>query len=345
MESLNKFFYDLKEKNISNNFKKCNFLEATKILTNKNLIEITNNLLNILSEILDINMIITPKIFLSSYLITFFSKDVLSSELNIKEKFIFDKSKELVDYIDHIDINLEELIKLSKKLNTYNYIFNKWKENDLDSQIEIYCDIYHDYENKIQEFIQKENESLSECINELKKLQNIPKNNIKKLIGNKNVEKILEKHNYLEKKYEKNIHKITKNYLKKIFWEEFKNNLNSDYPNYKIIIDLNKDILIYLENINNIDLFNQSKEYFYELNNNINNNLFSNYYILEFTIYLLNVANKCDSIDFGEKYNEFKINIDKLTESNFISEIVNIISFIMNRLELISDTIDKVKYK
>jgi len=63
------------------------------------------------------------------------------------------------------------------------YIFKNWLKKDTETQVHIYCDIYHDYNYKIQELIEKKDEVYDSYIQELEKLRNYTKSCIEKLFG------------------------------------------------------------------------------------------------------------------------------------------------------------------
>ena len=338
-----------KNYNISQKIKENDFYKSTQFIMNKELINIVRELLVSLKTILNIDIMIIPKIVLSSYLITYFSKDVLSTHLSEKEDFIFNKSKEFVYFIDNLDVDKMDndmLILFSKKINTYQFIFNNWKKNDLESQINIYCEIYHDYKHKTIELEKKNDPLLNTYIHELYTLMGETKTKIEKLVGNDKVEDTIYNYTYMDKTFDDNIYKIVKEKLKKAFWNNFKEQIESIPPNYIIFSGLNKTILEYLNTIynnNENEKFNEIKDFFIQIEEKLSSNLFSEYDVLEYTIFIVNKVQKLDSIGHDHIYNYYINELDNMNEDNFINTIVKILHFTMNRLEWISNTIHKVR--
>lgn len=88
------------------------------------------------------NIEIKSEIILSAYLIHLYPDDILSTNRNIMENFIKEKSDCIVDII--------ESNKLKDKKNIvvdYEKHFTDWKTKDVDSQIKIYLELYISYKN------------------------------------------------------------------------------------------------------------------------------------------------------------------------------------------------------
>ena len=109
-----------------------------------------------------------------------------------------------------------------KKLNTFKYVFKNWKKADKESQITIYCDMYHDYTNKINKLEKENDENKKEYIDHLKELQVKIKNTIGKLVGDDELENTINSHIYIEKTYDQSVNDMVQNLLRRAFWEEFK---------------------------------------------------------------------------------------------------------------------------
>jgi len=330
MENLQTLFNQFFKNELSTSLKNSSFTQSTYILLNKNLLNIVNN---IISECVNIvngnkNDFITSRQLLSAYLITYFQADVLSSQLSEKEQFIFNKSKELVLYIDTLKIEEESIICLIKKLNTYKYIFKNWLKNDADSQINIYCDIYHDYNCKIKELSNKKDPSLDVYIQELNKLKDTTKKYIEKLIGKDKVEDTIANYVYIEKTYDENVESMVKVYLKKAFWVDFKNRLLLQEPDYTVFNTIFNDIRSYTLNT---AIYQDIDEIITHIEIKINNGNLEHSTIIEYIKQLIDNIQRIDSNPNYEiiynKFNEISNN------KQFVDIVVYSMTLILNQLE------------
>jgi hypothetical protein len=203
--------------NINEQFKNNSFNKAINILTNKNNIQQTNNFLLSLQNLIKYEKeIISPKILLSSFLICYFHNDVLSEEKNDIDSFILDKSKFIVEITIKLSIqNKIEILTYISELNKFKHYFEQWKKKDLDSQLQIYKQMYFD----------------SQFNPEIK-------NKIQKLIGKEKTNKLLII----------TTDNIQKN-LKKAFWNNIKEEFENE--NYSQISSIIKDIKFFFILINN----------------------------------------------------------------------------------------------
>ena len=94
---------------------------------------------------------------------------------------------------------------------------------------------------------------------------------------------------------------------------------------------------------NENEKFNEIKDFFIQIEEKLSSNLFSEYDVLEYTIFIVNKVQKLDSIGHDHIYNYYINELDNMNEDNFINTIVKILHFTMNRLEWISNTIHKVR--
>jgi len=201
---------------IYNQFEEITFEESIKFLMKKKTIEQTKNFLNSLQSFINYEKeIIPPKILLSAFFIYHFQEDVLSEKKNDIDCFIYQKSKFIVEITKKLSIQSKiEILKYISELNKYKHYFNQWKIKDLESQLQIYKQMYYDSNFN----------------------PNI-KNKIEKLIG-------IEKTNELLIITESNIQKMLKN----AFWDILKQDFKKE--NYYQISSLIKDIKFYFCNIN-----------------------------------------------------------------------------------------------
>lgn len=85
------------------------------------------------------NLSISPKVILSSYMISLCPDDILSKERSPLEETLYQRSKELVVALE------QETETLQSKCHDYKMIFDSWKSKDLASQLDIYLDLYDNY--------------------------------------------------------------------------------------------------------------------------------------------------------------------------------------------------------
>lgn len=281
---------------IIHKFENITFLNATKILIDKNNIKNTQYFIQSLQNIISYDKeIISPKVLLSSFLIYFFHADVLSENKNDMDTFIFEKSNNIF----HNTINLSTENKMNifhyiSELNKFKYFFEQWKEKDLDSQLQIYKQMYFD----------------SQFNPEIK-------NKIQKLIGK-------EKTNELLVITEDNIQQN----LKKAFWniyrEEFENN------NYSNVLSIIKDIKYYFLKINK-HLQNKMDEYLDEELVSVYIQSHNFFQLFEMVKFCLIELKKLDAPVYDKQNQELQ-NINEINTENFIS----ILSFLLERLEFVS---------
>ena len=267
---------------IIHKFDNISFVNATNILIDKNNIQNTQYFIQSLQNIISYDKeIISPKVLLSSFLIYFFPKDVFSESKTDIDTFIFEKSKTIVKLTKQFSYqNKINIFHYISELNKYKYFFEKWKKEDLESQLQIYKQMYFD----------------SQFNPEIK-------NKIQKLIGK-------EKTNELLVITEDNIHQN----LKKAFWdilrEEFQNN------NYSNVLSIIKDIKYHFLKINT-HLQNKMDEYLDEelVSIYVNNNNFEQLFnILKFCLIELK---KLDAPVYDKQNQEFQ-NINEINTDNFI---------------------------
>jgi len=333
--------------NLSKTFKNNSFeIITNKIMINNYVLTTISKLINSLKQFTNLNNNkINCKLILSSYLIRYFTVDVLSSKLEDKEIILFEKSKELVNYLDNLNKN-ESIISLEtliKKINTYRLIFDNWKTKDLNSQIEIYCEIYYSYEKDIKKL--KEDEiNNKDFINNLENTKLIVKNSLENLIEKSEVENTIKNYKYIEKLYDNSLYNIVKKDLINIYWKNIYNDLKNDPKIYiqieSVIIDINK----YLEIIYN----NKKKNLNKYLNVNFIKDLIKNSKIQENDILsicttLLDELQKHDSKEFDIKISELKKKLNSISDDNeFVDISINVLSYCLDRLEWLSNTIKKI---
>lgn len=240
-------FHNLK---LSKNFKNKSFDKITCLIQNKYFKFTIHNFYSLLKNFNNYDKdLISSKTIILVYLITYFKNDILSLNLEAEEKILYEKSYELVNILDTISYNNDLFENLIKKLNTFSIIFNYWKKKDYKSQIDIYCEIYHNYNNKIN-LINKNNnieQDYQYYLEYLNNIKSISKQSIKNLVNysniNYNVDNIINNYKFKEKIYDNSINQIIEKYLKNIFFYNLYNELNKSPPEYQqfksIVIEIN----------------------------------------------------------------------------------------------------------
>ena len=336
-------FQDL---NLSKVFKNNSFeIVTTKIMMNNYLLKTIFNFINSLKILIEYDKnidIINPKIFLSCYLIKYFKEDVLSSDLQSKEITLFEKSEELVKYIDNIDISIKLFENLIKKLNTYKIIFNDWKSHDLKSQLDIYCEIYYNYANDIEKL--EDNDTNSDYRVYLENIKLIVNQAIKNLVGENKSQNIIDNYKFIPKIYDNTLDKIIKNNLKKIYWDILSSDLKKEIPKYNqiefILIDLNKYLnKIYSNTKDNVKWAYSNVD---DIRENINNDKFTNDDIINICKHLLNEILRLDIREYDCIISKMLERLDNINNINeFIKIIIEIFDYSFTRLESLSKIVLK----
>lgn len=333
--------------NLSNTFKNNSFdIVTNKIMTNNYVLTTISKLIDSYKQLTNYeNNRVNSKLILSCYLIRYFTNDVLSSQLEDKEIILFEKSKEFVNYLDNL--NEDEFIKdfetFIKKINTYGLIFYNWKNKDLKSQIDTYCEIYYSYQKDINKLKEDEVNNI-DFINNLENIKLIVKDSLKNLVGKSEVDNTINNYKYIEKLYDNSLYNIVKKNLKNVYWKNIYNDLQNDPKIYlqieSIIIEVNK----YLDIIYNNKTKNLNK--YLDVNfikNLIKDNEINENNVIFICSNLLDELKKHDSKEFDIKILELKKNLDSISEDKeFVDISINVLSYCLNRLEWLANTIKKI---
>lgn len=270
--------------NLSQTFKNNSFDKVILRMTDKTFIQETINFITSLQNFISYDKeIIPPKILLSAFLIFYFHNDVLSENRTEFDTFILQKSKNIVELTELFSIKNSkklEVLQYIGELNKYKHHFEQWKKKDLDSQLQIYKQMYFD----------------SHFNPEIK-------NKIEMLIGK-------EKTNELLVITEDNIQQN----LKKAFWDILREDFEND--DYSQVLSIIRDVKFYFLKIDN-KLENRLKEYLDDELISIhieNNNFHQLFEILKFCLIELK---KLDAPVY-DKINEELQNVNDINTHNFI---------------------------
>jgi hypothetical protein len=117
--------------NLTNLGKITSFTDFQKVISNKNNIESLKNLILSLNNYRP-NLNINPKIIFTSYLITFYTDDIIQiNDMNILDKKIIELSKKLIETMETTNIN-----DIWNHFNEYAHLFPLWINMDKERTIE-----------------------------------------------------------------------------------------------------------------------------------------------------------------------------------------------------------------
>ena len=336
LPNINKFkslnIKDFFEKNIPK------FDICTIYIRNKQNLFIVNNFINSLGKIIKYNgTIISERQLLSIYIIGYFSKNVFGNSIKLTkdETDLHNKSIEIINILDTFDIkSIFEICNLIKELNLFKIMFLKWKSNDVQSQIDIYLQLYLRYNKEIE----INNSDNKDFMNYLKEIRNKSKNYIIKLSNEGEFNKLIENKKMIETKFDKSVENLVKHYLRNAFWDKFKDDLKEHNPNFYQIKGIIKDIKnyflkIYKNKNKKIEHFNQilDLEFYDQL---ITNKVLTIDNICHLCKNILDELKEIDSAStdiINRKY------FNNLNKDDKIYNIIETLKFIMIRLEFISD--------
>lgn len=283
-------------------FQNKSFWESTKVVQDKDIKEILSNTLT------SKNIKMKSEIILSAYLIHLFPNEVLSTELNMLENFIKEKSDNVVNIIEHnkIDENIE-------LINNYENYFLNWKKKDTDAQLKVYLELYTSYKNM-------ESIDCEEKTNLLRDLYEAIK-----FLSNNNQDKLIEECNDTNIRDSAiNLHVQVSKQMKNAYWDMIK----KDEINNDLIISWLKDVKsLFLEIYN---LYTHSEKKIEILNEYIDIE-FIQPQIKDFDIHkllhwILNEAKNIDAPSYDNEYEEIDKEIDN-------KEYIKVVRFIFERLE------------
>jgi len=234
---LKKKLYNFKKLELNKKANNLDFDNFSKLLKNKEIISITEQLINYLSLLIKKNKISSRKI-LTAFLINYFSDEIFGKEKNFSDIMIIKWSYYLINILDNKINNYNDIIKLFNFINNYSNIITQWLNKDKNQTIENIIISYKyrcDHIDKIISDISINNENKTNMIKEL----NIQKKDLLKniLLIDKNFDI-----NYLEKNYNKiykNLENGYNNILNKLntnMKKAFYDILVKDIENHKIDI-------------------------------------------------------------------------------------------------------------
>ena len=300
------------------------FEEATKIMLNRDVLTKTKNMLGIVVEddtsgVLEkINIKVLSRCFLSSYLISWYSCDVFGSSdftSSTRELELILLSKTITERIPKV----EDLI-------VWNDKFSKWKEDDKQSQIEILCQLYHDYTQKIVDGVDK---FPNDYIEALKSIQEKIYNQINKLV--EDTKKCLEENPYIIISPDESVYRMVNSEIRKLWWDDIAKKIEiGDFSDVEHVIDA---ICIYLCEFNPMN----SSEYKELIDGEfivqkLSTGVMITLELCELFCFVLTELKKVDSKDSDLVSDMY---IRRMRSHCVIRDIVDCMKYILDRLEFI----------
>ena len=327
------------------------FYQFCKLIQRKSLLEESRNFLVLL------NLSCKPQILLTVFLISKYSKFVLSND-KLDENLLL-LCNQIIEKITNYCILLEKQEKqeqekqekiekiLIKLMLIFNNRFEKWKKKDLKSQLTYYAMSYCEL-NEIKKIVKHESYQT-----EINKIQQNLLTKIKQL--DKNGEEFIkkcqldyDKQRKIDKKIEQELLlKTLSHNMKKAFWTKFTNELQENPPNLQtipsILQDINKAFLSLVHNNKQFrDNINEVIDYEF-LSQLIEKNCFSYEHIFKLAFFMMNTLKQVGMSEKDTEINELLQWIKKTKKNSkefklhlflpkLFQEVFNRIEEIQNRL-------------
>jgi len=348
LENIKKSLLLVQKLNLNEQFefldKNQHFEDATKILLDKKHIQTSILFIRDLSKLINYNKpIIQSRIFLSTFLIVHFHKDVFGNtgQPNEIEKDLLSQCQTITKDLMTIDpTSLQNVCQYITKLYNFNKSFETWKKKDYNSQLAIYKELYLKYQKEIDN-IKKLKHPYT---NEFTQMQNKIKDCLLKLTGKTNIDEVIgDDEKYVEPEINKDVEKLIHQHLKKAYWEKINQECNSSPPNYSSLLGLFGDIRGFFVNIHK----HRSKKLKYldeildmeYLKIQLDGNFMTVETMNSICKTLLEELGEIDSKEFDKANKKYML---ELTNNN----IVLCLQFITERLDWISNVVtevDKIK--
>ena len=171
-----------------------------------------------------------------------------------------------------------------------------------------------------------------------------------KLVGADNVEKILESNKPKELEFDVSLEQLVHAYLRKAFWENFKQEISKTPPNYKQIGNIVNDIKGYMKKI--YENRENEKQYLDEILDSefiemrVKNGTYTNTMFLDLIRQLYIELKKLDSPEFDSSINNMLFKLENIkTQQEFIDTIVDGLKYLLDRLETLTKIVTEVRKK
>jgi len=289
------------------------FSYVTKYITNNKTIKTSKNFLLTINEYSN-NNITNPRILLSTYLISFHTKEILTME---EDTDIFELSNMLLFHLNTFleTINQTTFDNLNQCLIDFYKLFDLWKNKDKKRFIHILAKSYWDIESNM--IFRLQNNDLNDANKDLwLECARDEQDTIIKRVLELGGEEALEYFNSLipvmvSEDTINNVEGIVKN----AFWDNFKDSLSKDPPNYLSIIPMLKDTSRLIKSCipTRNDIHKQIDEHIDidYITQMIEHNAMNNETIIELINYITSMVIKLDSIVNDEDNIEWSKNLIK----------------------------------
>ena len=359
-------YQHFKNWNLYGQFSKIIFSQAIHIMMDKQVILSAQNFINSLKQLINYNgEIISAKTFLSAYLISNFKSEVLSSDEDSQiENFMYEASNKLITDTNNLDTSKKEsILEYIPKLNKFKHTFNNWKKKDLESQLEIYSDMYHNYRYKIEQIQQnstRENSDTTTPSNSQEYLENLMNmrdriyKQIEKLVGKEEAINTVKRFKRVERNYEESVYNAIKKTMRKAFWDKFKEDIEGNPPDYSQVKGIIADMRGFYHKIyhTNVEKVKYIDEYLDEnfISQLVNNNVLPPEKVLGLCKFCLDRLKELDAAAFDIVVRNFYQKIDSLIingiEKNielYREVLINCLSYLLERLEFLSELTAEVR--
>mgnify|MGYP001424906037 CR=1 FL=1 len=298
------------------------FDEITDFLRSEGIKEdytIIKNFLDYLSEKHEIEEnLLDSKFIVSILMINKFNDFIIGKNRVEKEELIVQKSSEIYNMIKN-----DQIVDINKKLVTFKIIFENWKKDDKEQQLNLLCEMYYNYQKSINE--SKNDEGKSEYVDELEKTKTKIIKSMKMIT--RDYKKYLDNYKFKNVEYDEKVQKMMYVKLKMAYWNNMRN-LVFEKKNINVFKHILND---YKEIINDIKIrnFDYSK-----LNNFMDYEVKKQdlvYALTELGKYFIETNKSIDSENYDEIYDML---YQKLNNNN--KYIIDIFKFCFERLDVIS---------
>lgn len=344
-------------------FPNIQFSQAIHIMMDKNIIQSAQDFINSLKKLINYSGdIINPKTFLSSYLIANFNSEVLSSGEHAEiEKFIFEESVELIRETNSLNVREKNtLLEYIPKLNKFKHTFNKWKKKDMESQLEIYSDMYHNYRHKIEQIKNEQNSednlpsTSKEYLDNLIIMRDKIYTQIEKLVGKEEAINTINRFKRVERNYEQSVYNAIKKTMRKAFWDKFKEDIEKEPPDFSQVKGIIADMRGFFHKIYHTreDKKKYIDEYLDEnfISQLVNNNVLPPEKVLGLCKFSLDRLKELDAAAFDIVVRDFHQKIDSLVINGISDNIelyreilINCLAYLLERLESLSELTSEIR--
>ena len=264
------------------------------------------------------NDLLDSKFIVSILMINKFNDFIIGKNRVEKEELIVQKSSEIYNMIKN-----DQIVDINKKLVTFKILFENWKKEDKEQQLNLLCEMYYNYQKSIDEI--KNDEGKSEYASELEKTKSKIIKSMKMIT--RNYQKYLDNYKFKNVEYDEKVQKMMYTKLKMAYWINMRN-LVFEKKNVSVFKHILND---YKEIINDIKIRNFD---YTQINNFMEFEVKEDdlvYALTELGKYFIETNKSIDSENYDEIYDML---YQKLNNNN--KYVIDIFKFCFERLDVIS---------